>query len=90
MITDISRAWRETVVTKILIFYQGQSPRHTVFISVKSFLLVNNGNLGAIARSEQWHLNLHCLQMSQNCQCFQNRFVVTTVSRESLDIYEPT
>ena len=54
--------------------------RHEVFISVKSsFLvnnenvgaiarfLVNNGHLGAIARSEQWRQHLHCLQMGQNC-----------------------
>ena len=23
---------------------------------------VNNANLGAIAHTEQWHLNFHCLQ----------------------------
>ena len=51
--------------------------------------MVNNGNLGAIARSEQWHLNLDCLQRGQNCplnQGFLNRFLVTTVSRQALDI----
>ena len=25
---------------------------------------VNNGHLGAIARDEQWHLNVHCLQIN--------------------------
>ena len=60
----ILRAWRETVVTKIVFLLP---PRHKVFKTVKSFFLVNNGNLGAIARSEQWHLNLRSFQRGQNC-----------------------
>ena len=63
---DIARAWREKVVTKIDIFLTKVN-----YLAMKS-LLVLNIFLGKqwkircqFARSEQWHLNLHCLQRGQ-------------------------
>ena len=47
------RAWRETVVTSNLFWKPCFRGNFDPF--------VNNGNLGAIAQNEQWHLNFNCL-----------------------------
>ena len=49
----ITRAWRESVVTKNLFWKPWFRGNFDPF--------VNNANLGAIAPNEQWHLNFHCL-----------------------------
>ena len=81
-------SWRETVVTKIGIFFT--KVNHLVIKSLKASNNFNwYGNLGDIARSEQCHLNLHCFTKGSKLtlnQGFQNRFLVTTVSRKALDI----
>ena len=50
---NISRAWRETVVTKNLFWKPWLSGNFDPF--------VHNATLDAIAQNEQWHLNFHCL-----------------------------
>ena len=55
------RVWRETAVTKIGIFFNKVAIKSLRVLNYFSWKTMEN------ARSEQWHLNLHCLQRGQNC-----------------------
>ena len=47
---NISRVDRKTIASQMVVFPNTLSPHHEGIMKITTFLSVNNGNLGAIAR----------------------------------------